>query len=266
MLSAFDYSVCSAQYWQVGDGTAQMLAAGDLTDALRPFAESIVASTSTAWWFTDYAADDQVEVSASCPDSYNGPVRPLADLAARARTNEIASGRRDRDTSNVSGIWWSTPWLATDTIRSGDDLGLRLDLVEDSGGWESIWTCAIRVASDARVLEVHAPTDWARLCRDHPFEITHTVGPDWRRVTGMETRWVMPNWESVAAKYDGIHLSVAGYLTSATRAIAVDDDVHTMIAGWRPDGTAWLTDDAVTTAGDWQEWRRDPDTRQWRRV
>ena len=266
VLSAFDHSVSSAQYWQVGDGTAQMLATGDLTDALRPFAEAIVASAATAWWSTDHVADDQFEVIVSHPASDNRPVRSLADLAARARMDEIAGSRRARDTSNVSGTWWSTPWRATDTVRGRNDLGLRLDLIEDAGGWESTWTRTVRVASDARVLEIQSPDDWARLCRNHPFEITHTVGPDWHRVTGLETRWVMPDWESVASVYDGVHLSVAGYLTSATRAIAIDDDVHTMIAGWRPDGTAWLTDDAVTGSSEWQEWRRDPDTRRWTRI
>lgn len=39
-----------------------------------------------------------------------------------------------------------------------------------------------------------------------------------------------------------MHLTVGGYLTAAGTAIEVDADTASVIAGWSPDETYWLTD------------------------
>lgn len=57
----------------------------------------------------------------------------------------------------------------------------------------------------------------------------------------------MPDWAAVAAHYDAVHLTYAGYLSSAGLAIPVDDpasvdDTRSVIAGWNPGATYWLTD------------------------
>jgi hypothetical protein len=51
----------------------------------------------------------------------------------------------------------------------------------------------------------------------------------------------------VAADYDAIHVSVAGYLATAGRALSVGD-ARTVLAGWDPDQTYWLTD-VLETSG-----------------
>lgn len=46
---------------------------------------------------------------------------------------------------------------------------------------------------------------------------------DWYRTTGRDGSWVIPDWSQVAHDYDGVHLSIAGYLTAATtHTFAVD--------------------------------------------
>jgi hypothetical protein len=45
----------------------------------------------------------------------------------------------------------------------------------------------------------------------------------------------------VSEAWDAVHLSGWGYLTAATREIAVDAEYSTVIAGWGPDETYWLT-------------------------
>ena len=44
-----------------------------------------------------------------------------------------------------------------------------------------------------------------------------------------------------AADYDAIHLTVGGYLSTAGRAIQAGS-AYTVLAGWDPDETWWLTD------------------------
>jgi hypothetical protein len=57
---------------------------------------------------------------------------------------------------------------------------------------------------------------------------------------------VVPDWAAVAERYDAVHLTYAGYLSSAGLAIPVedpaDDSARSLIAGWNPDATYWLTD------------------------
>lgn len=62
---------------------------------------------------------------------------------------------------------------------------------------------------------------------------------DWRW-TRWEGKWPIPSWREVAARYDGVHLSVAGHLEGSYRALPVGDGACTCIAGWDPDETIWL--------------------------
>ena len=53
---------------------------------------------------------------------------------------------------------------------------------------------------------------------------------------------MVPDWPEVAQEYDAVHLTVSGYLTTAGRAVPVSDGVASVLAGWGPDETWWLTD------------------------
>ena len=80
------------------------------------------------------------------------------------------------------------------------------------------------------------------------------------RATGRNGRWVVPDWSAVRAITDGVHLSVAGYLSTAGRAVPVEDDVATVLAGWDADATFWLTDARPDPASR-ARWARDGDVR-----
>lgn len=46
-----------------------------------------------------------------------------------------------------------------------------------------------------------------------------------------------------------MHLTVVGYLTTVTRALTLADGASaTVLAGWDPDQTWWLTDTLTTTS------------------
>ncbi len=112
------------------------------------------------------------------------------------------------------------------------------------------------------VLEIHGPDDWAQLCRRFPLEVTAQKRHDWYRTTGRDGKWVLPDWRAVAEVYGGVHLTVAGYLAAAGTAIDVDGDTASVIAGWAPDETFWLTDD-VHADGDIVDWVRVTNTETW---
>jgi hypothetical protein len=62
----------------------------------------------------------------------------------------------------------------------------------------------------------------------------------------------------VADVWDGVHLTVAGYLTTAGRALDVEEQYATVLAGWDPDATYWLAD-VLRPAGPATRWVRDAD-------
>jgi hypothetical protein len=150
---------------------------------------------------------------------------------------------------------WSTPSgvLAT-TGEMGDGTPAGVRLVEDSLGWREVR--AIPVRGTGRVLEIRGIDEWAELCRRHPLDVTASRRHDWYQATGRDARWVIPDWSLVAREWDAVHLPVEGYLTCAGRAIRVDDEHSSVIAGWSPDTTYWLTDAARVT-GDPVTWRQD---------
>jgi len=59
-----------------------------------------------------------------------------------------------------------------------------------------------------------------------------------------------------ARGHTAVHVCVAGYLSTAGIAIPAADGARTMLAGWDPDATWWLTD-VLSFAGPPEDWRAD---------
>jgi hypothetical protein len=96
---------------------------------------------------------------------------------------------------------------------------VRLSLVEDSLGWTEALCWWLVPRPDARGYEIRGPEDWTSLVERYPFEVTNSRWHDWFKVTGRAGNWLIPDYSAVAADYDGIHLTVGGYLTTAGRAL-----------------------------------------------
>ncbi len=138
-----------------------------------------------------------------------------------------------------------------------------LMLVEDSLGWERALVTAVDVPAGARVLEIDGPDVWAQLCRRHPLPVTAARRHDWYRATGRgDITWVQPDWAGVADEVDAVHLTVAGYLTTAGRAIPIGQAAASVLAGWDPDATYWLTD-RPTAVGPPRGWSLDRSAGMW---
>jgi hypothetical protein len=151
------------------------------------------------------------------------------------------------------GTWWSNPFpgLISTTRRLGRLGAVLLAGQEDGFGDREAVVWPLAVAGNARVFEIDGPEAWQRLVATYPRTKTrHTWA--W---TGWDGEWLMPRWTAVANDWDGVHLSVGGYLASAGRALPVGT-ARTLLAGWNPDETYWLTD-VLTPAGQAQAWYND---------
>jgi hypothetical protein len=165
-------------------------------------------------------------------------------------------------------VWWSSP--PPTLPRTSRDLGnlgpVGLVLVEDSLGWERAGVTPVDVPVGTRMLEIDGPQVWAQLCDRHPLPVTASRRHDWYRTTGRsDATWVQPDWAAVAGDADAVHLTVAGYLTTAGRAIPVRPGVASVLAGWDPDATYWLTS-TPPAAGPAREWSLERHSDTWVRA
>ncbi|MDM8083445.1 hypothetical protein QUV83_01520 [Cellulomonas cellasea] len=251
LLPALADTVTSAMYWQPPHAEDVVLAEPDVSALLFPIAEAVLAAPQAAWWSGPLDRDAQVRTAfAGVP----APVRD--DIAGRrlSRWREsvldqerwFAQERAGRPHRRMGGMWWATPALSgldvTTRALPGEG-SAALWLTEDEEGWASadLTRCAVDPA--ARVLEITGPQDWAALVAAFPLDVTASRRPDWyEAVDARDGSWLIPDWAAVAEAYDGVHVSVLGWLLTSGTAVQVAPGETTTLAGWCPDATWWLTD------------------------
>ena len=265
--------VGTAAYWQEPHDAPidRVLADAAVRDAMLPVAAAITAAPGARWWGSPAALDRQryaqfLDEHALDPPRLTGAASMLRGWrSGTIADEERATVERPEDPSAPwSGHWWSTPALSglPVTTRALPGLGaVRLALVEDGMGWRSARCWPLAPSAGARVCEIHDPEAWAGLAGRYPLDVSRSRRHDWWRVTGWAGRWLIPDYAAVAADYDAVHVSVAGYLSAAGRALPVGD-ARTMLAGWEPDATWWLTD-VLSSAGPVAEWTADDDGTGW---
>jgi hypothetical protein len=271
---ALAISVDNARYWQPPDGEDLLAATPELYSPIARVATDVLGAPETTWWTDSACLPEQWvvnfanETSESRIDS--GSATEILARWHDTQVEEEAAARRDRPTDPTASwgsTWWSKPPSAlTRTTRSLGNRGpVGLWLVEDAFESERASAEHVRVAPDARIYEIDSPDAWAELCRRYPLKATASRRHDWYRATGRNGHWVIPDWTLVARDFDAVHLSVAGYLTTAGCAVPVDDDVASVLAGWDPDQTYWLSD-IPHLAETRQSWVRTPGEATWREV
>jgi len=261
--AALERSVQSAAYWQRPDGEDTLAGVPGVMSALSPLAERVVGTQSTQWWGKP-RRDEQWAINWRHSDAPVAlPKEPLEILAAwargvRAEEAQAASEHPHDPAADCTGSWWSIPAGVFQTVGQIPS-GLRL--VEDSHDAEHATTIPIR--GRGTTFEIRSAEDWASLCRAHPLEVTASRRHDWFRATGRDGRWVIPDWESVAGEWDAVHLTALAYLGGAARAIPVNADTASVIAGWDPDATIWLTGAAEEAEGPREAWHRAEHDAPW---
>ncbi|PRB69412.1 hypothetical protein [Arthrobacter sp. MYb213] len=254
LQKALEDSVGHARYWQEPDGEDTLLVAPALRNALHRVAEHIVASGFTQQWLAPVDLRTQFHVEFDQPDPAGSvtSIEPnVFDELRRWKENLILTEARARAekptpvTAMISGEWWSKPsWdlrATTGVFTNHQPIGVSC--VEDAFNWEQAVARKASVLPSVKVLEILTANDWVQLCRSYGVEVTAHKRHDWYRTTGRDGAWMMPDWLAVAQDYDGVHLSIAGYLALAGECLEVDEKFATVIAGWDPDKTYWFTDE-----------------------
>lgn len=247
LFEALRLAVDRARYWQPPDGEDVLGATPAMRPGLLGVARTLAASPLTGWWTRRVDLTDQwmVEFEDEAPKR---PPPPSEEILARWRSavdldEERAPRERPSDSSrNFSGPWWSIPPRALVTTTGGWDghLTVGVHLIEDRIRDVARPPRRAHSAGAPAVYEVDGPGAWAHLCRLFPLEVTASRRHDWYRATGIDGRWVIPDWSRVAELWAGIHLNLHGYLTTAGSAIRVAHGLHTVLAGWNPDETFWF--------------------------
>lgn len=250
-LRVFADAVANARYWQEPDGSDVLAATSVVRAALGRIARHVAGSaTGIDWWSAPLDPADQHAVTWEGSQGERSP--RVADRLSRWRSDiavQEARARAERlahPEASWSAEWWSTP--PSDLVHTTRSLGrfgpAGIWLVEDAMSWERAVTHRVAAPAGARVFEIDGPDAWAALCRAYPVEVTEQKRHDWYDTTGRHGRWVVPDWSAVAVDHDAVHLTAAAYLTAAGTAVPVDGDTASVIAGWNPDETYWLSDDA----------------------
>ncbi|MCS3779260.1 hypothetical protein [Tsukamurella ocularis] len=234
---ALEHTVGNAVYWQDPRDEELVGSMPQLASPLQRIAQGIEALPEVGWWTAPFSAD-QHRVRYLPFDEVAALDSPAAEILAEAfRSRDL------REPPGYMSGWWSAPpfgLVRTCPVPGGEPSGLFL--VEDGFGQQRASVHSV-TSSRPRVLEIDSGESWAELCRHHPLDVTNDRSRDWLTTTGLaDTRWVMPDWRSVAEEYDAVHLQVGAYLAASGTAIEVEPGVHSVIAGWAPGDTFWLTD------------------------
>ena len=91
----------------------------------------------------------------------------------------------------------------------------------------------VEIDPSSAVYEIHRPEDWHQLCVSHPA-LREEMAP----LAGTE---LVPDWSSVATRYDGVHLSLGGFLCTTWRRLRSPAGVTTLWT-WEHEGSLWLRD------------------------
>jgi hypothetical protein len=269
LLAAVDF----ASYCEEPDAEDQGFAGDTAREALRPVAEAVAVAAAAIpemrWWTEPVDGNRQrytqfLDRSPSPEPLLTGAAELVrAWLADTSDDEQSAHDRPEDHAASYGGRWWSSPVHSRlpVTTRGLPSLGaVGLSLVEDGLGWQSARCWPVAPEDGARVYEICGPGQWAELVDRYPLDVSKSRRHDWWRTTGWAGRWLIPDYAAVSADWDAIHVSVAGYLTTVGIAIPAGDGARTILAGWDPDTTWWLSDVLSFTSPpeDWREDGRGP--------
>ena len=275
LVAAVDF----ASYWREPDAEDQGFASAAARKALRPVAEAVAVAAAALpdvrWWTEP--VDGHRQRYTQFLDNHSLPEPVLAGAAglvrawlANTRDDErSAPDRPEEPAASYGGRWWSSPAHSglPVTTRGLPTLGaVGLVLVEGGPGGLPARCWPVAPQDGARVYEVWGPGQWAELVDRYPLDVSKSRRHDWWRATGRAGRWMIPDYAAIAADWDGIHVSVVGYLTTAGIPLPAGGGAWTMLAGWDPDATWWLNDVLSFTSPP-EEWREDDQALfRWARV
>jgi len=240
LAEAVARTVDDAKPYQPADHSEFVAADPQVIEALRPLARHVVQSPFAGSWGP--AAGEQWEVVKSGREVAPEDVMEPAAVLNFWHEAMVTAEDKARATSGGGGRWWSRPphglTSATSAWRGLGPVALFLE--EDNFGIRHAAATPVE-APPERTYEVTGAEAWAHLCHEYPLDVTHSQREMWREAIGFDGGWIVPDWRAMAADWDAVHLQISGYLEAATRPILLREGVASVIAGWNPDETVWLT-------------------------
>lgn len=248
MYDALDSTVTNAAYWQPLTNTDLLLATRPVRPGLRRIASHLQRSPLLESWAEQFRPGGQSSVSWKATGSNHRSVHEVLNTWRMKEMNP--------------SLWWSTPpqTLIRTSGKLEDGIPGSLRFVEDGFGWNTGQIRQATILLEAQVFTINGPDDWAFLCRRFPLDLPMSNAPNWTMTTGYPHKWVIPDYVQVAKHYDGVHLSIQGYLATAGRAVVIDGNRAGILAGWDPGQTYWLTD--VVELGEPVTWRNHSQTQE----
>jgi hypothetical protein len=222
---------------------------------LLPVARALAAAPAAQWWWEPPDRNHQ-RWAGSAGEQGPRSTAPAEALRAQATADEEEEQRTAQelpwppeDGRVYSGTWWSPPLgngVFTTTGPVGPLPAVEFGCAADSVGEDHFEVWDVEISQQARIWNITSPDEWGRLAARYPRDVTASRRHDWYHLTGRKGTWILPDWLQAARDWDGIHLSIAGYITATGFAIPAAG-VATVLAGWGPDQTLWLDDVFVRT-------------------
>ena len=232
LFDAMQRSVASSRAGLTPEPIDALLDDWRLDGVLGRVAEHVVTTGRVGWWHKPTKRDDQWSVDVSSVKGGKGPGRHGADrVLAQERRHPGEGGWRSAPPSGL--VVTSRRWPRRAPLDK---------IFREDGRVATLAPRKVPMPRSLKVAEIHGAEDWAALCRSHPVDVTRTHGAAWAEATGRVVAWAVPDWASVAERYDAVHLSVAGYLSASGRAIPLDEQTSSMMTGWGPGQVVWLVD------------------------
>jgi hypothetical protein len=244
-------------------GFAHEAARVSLLPVAEAVAEAVAVVPAVHWWTEPVNCSRQLctqflDDYASPEPSLAGAGESAAAWLADTRDDEHAAQDWPEGPAAPSGGPWRSapsPSRLPVTTRGLPVLGaVGMALVEDGAAWQAARCWPVAPADGSRVYEISGPRQWAALVNRYPLDVSSSRRHQWSRATGRAGRWLIPDYPAVAADWDAVHVSIAGYLTTAGIAIPMSGSASTMLAGWHPDAAWWLND-VLSFTGPPEDWR-----------
>jgi hypothetical protein len=234
-----------------------------VTQNLLLVREALSLAQGATWLSSDVDRSRQAFVDWS--DTGEPPDLSTSDALQKTEAEVFARGRPVMDRirrlgrERAAGAWWSAPagaGLPCTTRKLDSVTAAGLICRDDSLGESRACAWDVHVAADAAVAEIHDVPDWQQLVTASPRLVSDSRQEEWSQRFGLPGPWFLPDWGELAGRWDGVHLSVYGYLRCQGQIAPVSDG-RTVLVGWDPDATYWLRD-AITLAGTSPDrWVRD---------
>lgn len=194
-------------------GTRLAAVAGDSVALLAE-----VAATVADW---QWSSERRARSSALVSDAV--ALEPMARLLARAGTEHGWWKPLNRDAQQRLAVEHAA-------VGPGDPDG---DVTAPSGAYET--------SADVGGVPGEAFWDWdGGLVERYPGVPSYERGRRWHAMWDLpDLPVVTPDWQAVAADWDGVHLTVGGWLTARSRPVVLGA-AYTLLEGWETERTVWL--------------------------